>query len=227
MAYFRWTGGNGGTPPTPVQEAYLYNNDLVYFNTGHKHTPNTKIRMKALFNWVNNYMQAWGARSDNFRNNAFGFFPSFAGPRPCIYRTNEEKEGSNYSAASSDTTTMFYMEPVVLECEGQAASWYAESDSTNVHSITATTGTVNSGIAPIAIWGCNAANIADAWWPVDGAIMKLYWFEIYENDTLEHRFVPAYNNGQYCLYDEVDQAYIYEAAGNYTRLRGSSNIPTT
>ncbi len=227
MAYYRWTGGSGSTPtPTPT-ESYIYNTNWVYFNTGHKHTADTKVRIKGQYNWCSNYMQVFGARNDNFRNNAFGFFSSFNSPLPCVYRTGHEGTGSHYSAASSDTTTMFYQEPTILECTGKTASWYKESEPLNIHSITANDGTIDAGIAPLALFGCNGANITDGWWPIDGAIMKFFWAEIYEGNTLVHRFVPAYNNGQYCLYDEVEQDYIYEASGNYSRLRGSSDIPTT
>lgn len=225
MAYFRCTG-EGGAPVPVVAEPYIYNTDLVYFNTGHKHTANTKVRFKGEFNWCYNYFQVWGARSANFRNNAFGFFASFNSPRVCFYRTNVEQTGEYFSGPASDTTTMFYMKPVVVECEGNIASWYAEDDPTNIHGVTATGGTVDAGIAPLGLFCCNSANQADAWWPEDGAVMKLYWFEIYESGNLVHRFVPAYHNGQYCLFDEIDQVYIFEVYGKYSRLRGSPNIPT-
>ena len=50
--------------------------------------------------------------------------------------------------------------------------------------------------------------------------MILFWFEIYENDTLVHRFIPAYNDNQYCLYDEVDQVYIYDVVRSGANIRG-------
>ena len=226
MAYFRCTG-EGGAPVPVVAEPYLYNTDLVYFNTGHTHTANTKVRLKGRFNWCYTYMQAFGARKGSFQTNAFGFFPTFASPRPCFYRTGEEKDGSNYWAGESNTTTMFFDSPVVIECEGNTAEWYKSNDPQTVHTVTASGSTVNAGIAPLALFGCNGANVSGEWWPVDGAIMVFYWAEIYENDVLVHRFVPAWHSGQYCLYDEVDQVYIYEAAGNYSRLHGSDDIPTT
>lgn len=226
MAYFRCIG-DGGTPTPPTSEPYLYNNNQVYFNTGHIHTANTKVRIKGLFNWCNNYMQIFGARAGSFNSNAFGFFSSFASSRACFYRTGQEQTGSFFDAAASDTTTMFYMEPTIIECAGKTASWYRESDPLTVHSITAQYGNENTGLAPLALFGCNGSNQSQGWDPVDGAIMRFYWAEIYEDNELVQKFVPAYNNGQYCLYDEVNQAYFYEAAGHHTYLHGSPDIPTT
>ena len=94
--------------------------------------------------------------------------------------------------------------------------------------MTAESGIVDSGIAPLGIFGCNRSTANDGWDAWDAArYMVFYWMEIYESDVLVHKFVPSYNNGQYCLYDEVDQTYIYEVNGNYSRLRGSADIPTS
>ena len=230
MAYYRCTGEGGSTPI--VQEPFIYNVDYngdhgVGFNSGHKHTANTKVRMKAVFDTWLGYGQAFGARSENFRNNAFGFFPLFDGLQPCYYRTNQELRGTNYSDPV-DTAQMWYGVPVILECEGQSASWYVDGFPSDVHTLNATSATVDAGIAPLGIFCGNNSTSPDGWTFYDPVkYMIFYWMEIYESDVLVHKFVPAYNNSQYCLYDEVDQTYIYECNGNYSRLRGSSDIPTS
>lgn len=228
MAYYRCTGEGGSTPI--VQEPYIYNTveSGVGFNSGHKHTANTKVRMKASFPTWGGYGQAFGARANNYGYNAFGFFPWFDSLRCCYYRTGQELPGTYFYVTPSDSTQMFYGVPVVVECEGNTASWYSEDDPSNIHSIVAQNATVDAGIAPLGIFCVNNSTVADGWDAFDAAkYMVFYWMEIYESNVLEHRFVPAYNNGQYCLYDEVDQTYIYECNGNYSRLRGSSDIPTS
>ena len=227
MAFYRWTGGNGGTPPTPTAEPYIYNAGEVGFNTGHKHTANTRVRLKAVFETWYGYGQVFGARSNNYATAAFGFFPWFDGTRPCYYRTGQEKTGSFFDAAA-DTTQMFYGVPIILECTGNTATWHPEDEPTNIHTLTAESGTVDAGIAPMGLFCGNNSTPPDSWAYWDPArFMILYWAEIYEGNTLVHRYTPAYNNGQYCLWDEVEQDYLYEVNGNYSRLRGSSNIPTT
>lgn len=225
MAYFRCTG-EGGSTPTPTMEPYIYNVGEVGFNTDHTHTVNTKVRIKAIFDTWYGYGQVFGARANNYENSAFGFFPWFDGLRPCIYRTRQEKRGSFFDAAA-DTTQMFYGVPIILDCEGNAATWYPEDEPTNIHTLIAESGTVDAGIAPMGLFCGNNTTTPNGWQYHDAArYMIFFWAEIYESDVLVHRFVPAYNNGQYCLYDEVDQVYKYEVNGNYSRLRGSPDIPT-
>lgn len=204
----------------PVLEKYIYNIDKVEFNTGHKHTPNTKICLKAEFPYNYSYMQAFGARSNNFNNYAFGFFATFANPFPCLYRTHKEQKGSWYAELLTKTDTMFYGFPVILECEGKSASWYRVDDSTNVHELLITDPNclVDNGIAPLGIFCGNNTTVADSWDAVDFAYMKLYWFEIYESDVLIHRYIPATNDNKNCLYDEVTETYLYEYRNNNSRL---------
>lgn len=225
MAYFRCTG-EGGSPTPPTAEPFIYNTNYVYFNTGYIHNANTKVRMKATFNTHWSYAQAFGARSGSFGNYALGFFATFNSARCCFYRSGREVPGQYYDANTPDNTAMFYSQPVIVECSGQDCSWYQESNPLRICSLSATGATVDSGIAPLGLFCCNNATSPNGWTPTDPIYMLLYWFEIYENDTLLHRFVPAYNNGQYCLYDEVDQTYIYEAT-NPSRVRGSDDIPTS
>lgn len=225
MAYFRCTG-EGGAPVPVVAESFISNVGDIWFNSGHKHTANTKVRFKAAFNTWYNYGQAFGARNSISSYNAFGFFPWFDGYRPCYFRTGQEKVGQYYDQAET-SASLWYGQPLIVECEGQTCEWYVENIPQVKHSLTAESSTVDNGIAPLAIFGCNRSTVADGWDAWDAAkFMSLYWFEIYESGNLVHRFVPAYNNGQYCLFDEIDEVYKYEVNGNYSRLRGSPDIPT-
>ena len=49
------------------------------------------------------------------------------------------------------------------------------------------------------------------------ASAKIYSLKLYNGDTLTRDFVPAYANGQYCLYDKVEnKAYYNAGTGNFT-----------
>lgn len=223
MAYFRCLGnGGGGGGNTP--EGYIYNVNKCAFNTGHVHTANTKIIMKAhLFETVdmtgNGYMAAWGARKSNFANNAMGFFSRFADMKFCYYRTGQEYAGHKFNEAESNTDAPFYQTPVILTAEGKTATWQ-NVDTLVSKSVTAQNSTVNAGVAPLGIFCHNNSGDANGWSPVDYAYMKLYYFEIYESGDLIKRFVPAFNNNQFCLYDEVGQAYIYDQFNSGASVRG-------
>lgn len=223
MTWFKCTGGGSSpTPPTPVVENYIMNIGSVGFNTGHKHTANTKVIFKAYVDpFTGTYGQVFGARNNNYNNNAFGFFGRFSDNRYCFYRTGQEASGDLVTASESSTSAP-WNDICIFTAFEKTISWYKESDTETVRSITASNGTVNAGIAPMAIFGCNTTGTADSWSYTDGngLRMRLYWFEIYENDVLVHRFIPAYNNSQYCLYDEVDETYIYDIVSNGNYMRG-------
>ena len=226
MAYFRCTG-EGGAPAPAVQEPYLFNLQDVYFNSGVKHTANTKVVFKASFNIASGYGCCFGTGANSFNLGTMCFYPNAEGYRCAFARTGQVAFGS-FLDQSPDTTQMFYNLPIIVTCENKTASWYEERDPSDVHSITASSGTVDGGVAPMGIFCCNNSPSTDGWNAIDPVYyMHFFWMEVYESNVLTHRFVPAYNNSQYCLYDEVAQTYIYEVNGNYSRLRGSSDIPTS
>lgn len=202
-------------------ESYIYNVGNVGFNTGHKHTANTKVILKAFVDpFIAGYGQVFGARATNYSNSAFGFFSTFNASRYCFYRTGQEAQGDLITASESSTSAPWF-DTCIFTAFEKTLSWYRESDPLTVRSITASSGTANAGIAPLGIFCCNNSNTADGWQAYDlGIRMRLYWFEIYESDVLVHRFVPAYNNDQYCLYDEVEEVYIYDAINSGNNLRG-------
>ena len=208
------SGGSG--------EDYIYNVHTASFNTGHNHTANTKVIFKAcLYDQAapSAYGQAFGARNGNKNSNAFGFFHRFNNARRyCFYRTTSEALGDVVGTASS-TSSPFTTTVCIFTATGNTLSWYPENNPSDVHSITAA-GTVDGGIAPLALFCCNNATTANGWNIGDFGAMRLYWFEIYESDVLEHRFVPAYNNDQYCLYDEETQTYFYDQTSSGMYLMG-------
>ena len=221
MTWFRCTGGSGS--PVPAAENLIYNFGSAGFNTGHNHTANTKIVFKAMLTDMaafGGYGQAFGARNANKNNNAFGLFHRFNGARKyCFYRTGYEIQG-DVAGTTGSTTAPFSNEVCIFTAEGNSISWYKENAQSDVHQLSAPSATVNDGICPLAIFCCNTSNQQDGWSATDYGMMRLYWFEIYESNVLVHRFVPAYHNDQYCLYDEIEQDYIYDVVNNGLYLSG-------
>ena len=220
MPYYPFKSGSSYTP-----ESYIYNIGNCGFNTNHIHTADTKIIFKAQiepFYAPYGYGQVFGARSNNYSANAFGFFGRFNGNRYCLYRTGKEQVGDMYDTQSLSAPFLPFV-PCIFTAEGNKIEWYNENDIAVVRSITVTGGNINGGIAPLAIFACNKSTQSNGWELTDYVVMKLYWFEIYENNVLIHRFIPAYNNSQYCLYDEVTQTYSYDTVNNGANVKGFIN----
>ena len=224
MAWFEVK--KGGSSPTPAAENFIYNFGATGFNTGHNHTANTKIVFKAMLTDMaapSNYGQAFGARNQNRFNSAFGLFHRFNGYRRyCFYRTGYEIQG-DLAGTPGSTTAPFSGEVCIFTAEGNSLSWYKEGNPSDVHQLSAPSATVDGGICPLAIFCGNTSTAQDGWSATDFGEMRLYWFEIYESNVLVHRFVPAYQNGQYCLYDEIEQDYIYDVVSNGLYLSGVVN----
>lgn len=205
---------------SPTYESYIYALGNIGFNTGHIHTANTKICFKASINTLLNvwYAQVFGARNGSFRANAFTFFGRCNFDGYAICRTGSETRGD--TVAQDSISSPWNQTPCVFTAEGTEISWYRDFDPNTVRRIQGS-GTIDGGIAPLAIYCCNTTATAGGWSVGDYMTdMRLFWFEIYESDVLVHRFVPAYNNNQYCLFDEVDETYIYDVVSNGANVRG-------
>lgn len=228
MAWYECNGGGSspGPGPTPTFENYICNVGNCAFNSGHIHTANTKIKFKAVIeSWHGSYewQVVFGVTNYNYQSNAFLFWgrTNNGHTKMAFCRTGVYVEGDYVEAPESSTSANWAFTPCIFTAEGQTISWYREFDANTVRHLTAA-GTVNGGIAPLAIFNNNKSTEAGGWTIVNDATayMKLYWFEIYESDVLVHRFVPAYNNNQYCLYDEVTDTYIYDTVNNGANVRG-------
>ena len=205
-------------------ESYIYNVGYCAFNSGYVHSANTKIKFKAIIeSWKSgvDWQNAFGAANGNYRNNCIIFWTRADATRLGFSRTNNYVQGDLVDASDSSTNANWPFVPCIFTMEGQTISWYRESDPNTIRSLTSP-GTVDGGIAPLAIFNMNASATADGWSVANSGtgFMRLFWFEIYENDTLVHRFIPAYNNNQYCLYDEIGNTYIYDTQANGANMRG-------
>lgn len=220
MAYFRC-----GENSSSKIESYIYNIGNCAFNTNHIHTANTKVIFKAEiepFYAPNGYGIVFGARNNTYGANAFGFDCRFGGNRHCFFRTGREQAGDTYENQTSSSPWPAF-ETCIFTAEGNKIEWYRENDNETVRSITASGSTINDGIAPMAIFAGNKSSQSNGWDLTDYAVMKLYWFEIYENDILIHKFIPAYNNNQYCLYDTITGNYLYDTVNNGANVKGFIN----
>lgn len=206
--------------PDVKSENYIFNVGDVGFNTGYIHTANTKIKFKAEVETIQGgYRQAFGARSNNKDANAFAFFMAHSGSRYCYNRTGNEVYG-DWAYIQNSVTTPELFSTCIYTFDGTKATW--KNEATGVEKSLISTGTVDSGIAPIAIFCGNNSTSEGGWSPQNYGYMKLYWFEIYEGDELVRRYVPAYTNN-YCLYDEVTETYLQVARGSANDMRGFIN----
>lgn len=226
MAWFECNGGGNTPGPGPsAVESFIYNIGKAAFNTGYKHKTTTKLRFKiSIDSYAASKDGQWksicGVEQGNWRTNAFAFSTGDSS-KLAFMSKNSWTQGDVWDASESSINANWNNVPCIFEMVKNGISWYREADPSTVRSLTASTDTAD-GIAPIAIFTENSANAEDGWSPMDNnsALIVFYWFEIYESDVLVHRFVPAYNNSQYCLYDEVDETYLYDQLANGTNLRG-------
>lgn len=212
-------GGGGGS-----NESYINTVGQAAINTGYVHTADTKIKFKAIFDTASfsSWGEFFGARRGDYGSNAFCFFSRFnEGDRYGFARTGQEISGDTISANVSSTSRPLIFVPCIFEAYGNKIEWYAIENPSEVKSIVCPNATVNGGVAPLALFTFNNATTSNGWSP-DGHSPRvlLYWLEIYESDVLVHRYVPAYNNSQWCLYDEVSETYLYDIAHNGAYLRG-------
>ena len=219
-----WIRSNKKAVAPTTYESYIYNVGYCAFNSGYIHSANTKIKFKAeLESWKSggDWQVVFGSCKDTYRSNAFIFWSRADGTKLGYSRTNYYIQGDEVTASESSTSANWTFVPCIFTAEGQAIYWYKEDDPATIRSLSAP-GTVDSGFVPIAIFNVNTATTAGGWRTGNGStgFMKLYWFEIYEDDVLLHRFVPAYHNNQYCLYDEIGNTYIYDTINSGANLRG-------
>ena len=217
IGYTRTGGGGGGGSS---KEPYIYNVGDTAFNTGYIHNANTSIKCRLLVTPIDGYRVIFGARNNNSNNNAFVVWTNFGGTRIGIARTGNEAAGNFFAGNEWQTrnNVMIYDRPVILEASGGTVTVTADDGTPDTFSITST-GTVDSGIAPLALFALNNSNTADAFTNIGDRQFNLYfyWLEIYENDELLHRYVPTFNLGQWCLYDEIADNYLYDtiSSGKY------------
>lgn len=204
------------------EDPYIYNTGNSAFNLGYTHNSATKLELTCAAVPRNNYETVIGARNYSYQSSAMVFFSKYNGFRPCYARTGQEATG-DYDSNTSSTSTMWYGQKVRIVMEGQ--SCLMENLETGaVHSITASSSTVDSGIAPLALFCQNNTTSSGGWDPFDFGYMVFFRLKIWENGELLHDFVPAYSNSQYCIYDNIDGVYKYETYASGAYMLGRLNF---
>ncbi|MCR5131140.1 MAG: leucine-rich repeat protein [Prevotella sp.] len=171
------------------------------FNTGYTHAANTRVVLHC--NVTQDHASNWeallGARLGSYQSNAFCFFSRTDGNDvPCFNRSGNEPRGSGF----------VYGEPIMVECQGQTASWYRCDDlGTPVGSVT-TTGTADAGKTPMLLFNLNTSSTeGGVTMDTSPSVMTLYACNIFEGDTHVCEFVPAEYNGVVGLYDRKRKTF--------------------
>ena len=192
-------GGGGGRLPEDYQEVeYIESTGTQYINTGYIHKSNTKIRMSCnvLNSSPNAFSAIFGARRANYNYNNMSFFIRFHNQfNPAYCRTGAETGG----------THMIYNTDIIVEAEGQTATW---TDATNTYSIT-TTGTADDGYNPMFLFNINTDSGSGVTPDTSWSKMRLYSCIISENDVEMRNFVPCYRKSDNAigLYDLVTNVF--------------------
>ena len=216
------SGGGGGSS----REPYIYNVADTAFNTGYKHTANTSIKCRVQIYDIGGDRAVIGAMNGNINSNAFIIWAN-SGSRTGIGRTGNNAYTDSYSGNEwqSRSKVMFFDRPVIMETSGNTLTVTADDGTQETFTLTST-GTVNDGIAPMALFASNNSNSADAFSNIGNRAydLHLYWLEIYESDTLVHRYTPSFKLGQYCLYDSVTNTYLFDTL-NGGKYLAAKNLP--
>ncbi len=176
------------------------------FNTGYTHKANTRIVLdcEVTKNSQRDWEALFGARLNNYRNNAFCFFSRFYNNHSssvvdaaCYNRSGMEGSGNSF----------IYGERITLECEGKTAKWHSNQNG-GTNNLTVVSVTVDDGKTPMFIFDLNTAS-TEGGLQMDNSrsVMTLYGCKIYEGETLKCDFVPARYNNEVGLYDRVNKTF--------------------
>ena len=203
-----------GYEPVEYIESTL--NGGQFIDTGYIHKENTKIvcevNAAASQKSGTDWMAVFGACNDNWRHNAFAFFVRDGNERVRYNRTGEEGFGPAFPRDVRTTIT----------CEGKIAKWSASSGGESSVELSNPDVKVDGGVCPLLIFVKNDAPTSNAVGE-DGskAVMKLYSFQIYEDEELKCDFVPCIEKltGKAGLYDTVGRKF-HGNAGNGDFIAG-------
>jgi len=225
MAWYRCIGG--GSSPTPTAEAYIYNVGQCAFNTGYIPKTTTEIRMKAIptlysFNSTSGYNTMFGScpNGDANKYKRIGFNSTYNNNIVTFTRSDVVQSGHSPWSDTGNTDFLWLNVPNIFHISGYRAEWWRVDDTSTINAITVSdTTTMEDGTTPIALFA-NNYNTGTGYNVTNYGNMLLYYFEIYESGVLLHKFIPAYYNSQYCLYDMINQTYIYDTVNSGNNVRG-------
>lgn len=190
-----------------------------YINTGYSGNDNSKYVIDFMLTkaQTSKYPTPFGARSAaNAVQNA-----------SYTHLGNNYNYTSGYVAWGTIQSTLsfgasaFVGKRATIELSKNMLSYTVDGQKTDIPiSGTTVTNTTNVGIfAAIANGSVNSEMYMDG--------MMLFSFEIYENDALVHKFVPALDGSNVaCVYDEVTQEYKYHSGSGTLEYAAESDAIT-
>lgn len=189
-------------PDDYTELEYISTNGTQYLNTGYTHKANTKIECKinVTQDSVHNYQFIFGARQNDYQYYAMTFATRWNGSNTfCYCRTGNEKTGG----------TTYYGQDITIEAYQSKCTW---TNSNGQSSSITTSGTINAGVNPMGIFCVNTTS-SGSFSAESGTYAgntKLYYFNIYEVDTLVRQYVPAKRTTDNVLglFDLVNKTFI-------------------
>lgn len=172
---------------------YIQSTGTQYIDSGVLANNNTNVKVKMNVSEIGSDTQiAFGSRT-SYQVNDYGFWPGYRGEGMVIaYGANvETKEAYPYSGED----VLLYTDKNKFTLESGSSTY---TKTINYNTIDST--------RSLIIFGAN----------IDGNVkycmknMKLYYFKIYEGDTLVRDYIPVLDKeGIACLYDKVEAKYYY------------------
>lgn len=202
--------GSDGDMYLRTSPAHLDSSNNSYITPGYTVKPNTKLVIDVT---VKN------AFSGRKYPAIFGFWQNNWSTSTTLFvRHVSVGAGNTYFAwgASYTIAEVPLEKRITITIDKDSISWTGSGESYTYQ----LSGTGFTAGGPFYIYTQNYNNDSNNLCP-----MKLYRFSIYEDDTLVHDYVPALgNNDTPCLYDEVEQAYFYNAGSDSFSYSASGSI---
>ncbi len=179
---------------------YIEPTAAQFVDTLYTHTATTKIVCRAnvatdqpYTTWT--FTCLFGSRNGDRTKNAFAFY------------SHTNKNGSSFNRSGVEDIGPFipFDTDVTLTCLGRQAYWPIADGTMNFINAT---GTVDAGVNSMYIFAVNSAVPGGLGTPGGNSKMKLYSFEIYDNDVLLHQFIPWRDAaGRVGLYDNIGRKF--------------------
>ncbi len=179
---------------------YIEPTAAQFIDTLYTHTETTKIVCRANVATVQPYttwtfMCLFGSRNVDRTKNAFVFY------------SHTNKNGSSFNRSGVEDIGPFipFDTDVTITCLGRQAYWPVADGTMNFINAT---GTVDAGVNSMYIFAVNSAAPGGLGVPGGNSKMKLYAFDIYDNDVLQRSFIPWRDAaGRVGLYETVNGTF--------------------
>lgn len=188
---------------------YIKSSGSQYINTQYnlKAHDKVKIELKVL-SGNSTWASIFGARLSNYRDKCYSLFCNFGGNHQWAFcRTGQETVLTNcdnnikYTIITKDNEC-------TLQKEGETATTYTVG------------GTVEDCVSPCGIFTLNTSSSVNSFALDVPSKIKLYLFEIYDNnDILIKNYIPVFNKtiNKYGLYDRINKMFLdNQGTGNFT-----------